>query len=367
MKGRPLVIITTRLPPQVCGIGTYSWLLHRHWPLHRSHTQFLVIDGAAQSEASLHCSSISEFHANARELSRQSEHAGDADVFLHYAGRAYQRYGCPIWLPRVLRSWKTKFPGTRLLVFFHELPGDFPITSRYFWIDMCNRNVIRKLAGLADVIVTNTGDHLRKIETISGRRDAHVVPVGSNIEPVGPLPEQRERSEFVIFGLSFGRYQTLQMFASEIRAWQENGLLTKLHLIGPRDEKFDLRSGRLIGTFPRPEIVVPHGLLPSVEVSKILSQARYGLTNATPENWSKSAVFMACASHGCAVVCKTRSKVPPLCFTVAADEIGTIEDADLSARTRSLQEWYTGNADWNVIAWKISTLLSERERRVTRD
>jgi hypothetical protein len=365
MKERSLVIITTRLPPQVCGIGTYSWLLHRHWPLDRSETRFLVIDGAAESAASLHGSNISDFHGSARELARQLDQAGNVNVFLHYAGRAYQRYGCPIGLPRVLQKWKTKFPDARLLVSFHELPGNFPITSRYFWIDVCNRRVVRKLAGLADVIVTNTADHAQKIETISGRRDLHVVPVGSNIEPPGPLSEHRERAEFVIFGLAFGRWQTLQMFAPQIRSWQEKGFLTRLHLVGPRDQKFDARADELIASFPKPEAVVRHGLLPPVEVSKILSRARYGLTNATPANWSKSAVFMACASHGCAVVCKIKSEVPPLCFTVAADEIGTVQEPDLAERTQSLQKWYHQNASWNVIAAKISALLINHPRKGT--
>jgi hypothetical protein len=360
MKERPLVIITTRLPPQVCGIGTYSWLLHRHWPSRSPETKFLVVDGAAQSAASLGYPAISDFHSRGRELSMQLDRAGDADVLLHYAGRAYQRYGCPVWLQRVLQNWKTKFPNATLLVFFHELPGDFSFTSRYFWIDMCNRNVIRKLAGLANVIVTNTGEHALKIEKIAGRRDAHVVPVGSNIEPIHPFPETRAQTEFVIFGLSFGRWQTLQMFAPTIRAWQESGRLTKLHMVGPRDGKFDVRSDQLIQAFPAPDFVVRHGLLPPVEVSKILGRARYALTNVTPGNWSKSAVFMACASHGCAVVCKTKSEEPPMCFTVEAGEVATIPDATLAERIRSLQEWYGRNAEWSVIAEKIAALLHSR-------
>ena len=31
------------------------------------------------------------------------------DGRLHYAGRAYQRFGCPVWLPGVLATWKRKF------------------------------------------------------------------------------------------------------------------------------------------------------------------------------------------------------------------------------------------------------------------
>ena len=36
-----------------------------------------------------------------------------------------------------------KFSGRSLMILFHELPGNFPITSRHYWIDMCNRRVIQ--------------------------------------------------------------------------------------------------------------------------------------------------------------------------------------------------------------------------------
>jgi hypothetical protein len=242
MNARPLVVITTRLPPQVCGIGAYSWLLDRHWPSGHSQTQFLVVDGAAESSATLAYSTISQFDGNAEKLVRELDRLGSANVLLHYAGRAYQRYGCPLWLPVALRKWKSKFPTGCLLIFFHELPGDFPVTSRYFWIDMCNRRVIRKLTELADVIVTNTNEHVRKLNEISGCTDAHLIPVGSNIELASEIPERRAQTEFAIFGLPFGRWQTLQMFNDDVRSWEKGRVLTKLHLIGPCDDKFDARS-----------------------------------------------------------------------------------------------------------------------------
>jgi glycosyltransferase involved in cell wall biosynthesis len=358
MNQRPLVVITTRLPPEVCGIGTYSWLLHQHWPHDTARVQFLVIDGAARSKTQLPRLSIAEFSADAAKLSRTLEPFASADLFLHYAGRAYHRYGCPSWLPPVLAKWKARFPSGRLLILFHEMPGDFPITSRHYWIDMCNRRVIRKLSALADVIVTNTSDHVAKLQKLSGRADVKLVPVGSNIPVTANLSERRARNEFVIFGLPFGRWQTLQMFDDEIRLWQQSGRLTKLHLIGPGDAKFDRRSDKLIRSWPNPEIAVRHGMLSSLEVSALLSRAQYGLVNVTPENWSKSTAFMAFASHECAVVAKAKSGAAPLRFTFAPDEVGTIDDVDLSGRARALREWYEQNADWSVIAKEISSLLS---------
>src|SRR5437879_2598007 len=171
MNARPFIIISTRLPPQLCGIGAYSWLLHRHWPGATSHVRFLVVECEAESAAVLKHSAIAEFNAKAANLSRALESAGGADVLLHYAGRAYHRYGCPIWLPEVLAKWKAKYPAGRLLIFFHELPGKFPITSRHYWINLCNRRIIRNLARPADVIVQNTSDHVTKVRKSSGSTD----------------------------------------------------------------------------------------------------------------------------------------------------------------------------------------------------
>jgi hypothetical protein len=357
MNTRPIIIVTTRLPPQVCGIGTYSWLLYRHWPNQDSEVHFLAIDGAAESIAALGHGGISDFDATPGKLARQLDRFGPANVLLHYAGRAYHRYGCPTWMPAVLAKWKAKFPAGHLLIFFHELPGNFPVISRYFWINLCSWWVSRKLARLADAIATNTAEHVDKIEKISGRRNAQLVPVPSNIEPANDFAEKKERTEFVIFGLPFGRWQTLQMFDSEIRSWQKSGRLTKLHLIGPPDDKFDMRSEHLIETWPKPNVVVRHGFLPAAQVSRLLARVQFGLTSATAGNWSKSATFMACAAHNCAVIGKLRSDSQPLCFTISPEEVSTISDVDLTERTRRLKEWYRENADWGVVAKKISALF----------
>jgi glycosyltransferase involved in cell wall biosynthesis len=360
MNARLLVVITTRLPPQVCGIGAYSWLLHRHWPDRNLPVQFLVVDGAIESAAELDFPDVTEFSSNATKLSRALDHIGDADLFLHYAGRAYHRYGCPNWLPSVLSKWRAKFRSGRSLVFFHELSGNFPVTSRHYWIDMCNRRVIRKLSKIADAVVTNTSEHAEKLKRISRRADIHWLPVPSNIPATGVLSALRAGAEFVIFGLPFGRWQTLQLFDAEIRSWQESGHLTRLHLIGPRDQKFDARSDQLINSWRDPNIVMRHGMLPPADISRILARAQFGLSNATVENWSKSAVFMAFASHGCAVVSKARCETAPLRFTVAPDEVATMSDVDLGERTKALRRWYEQHAHWNVIARKISALFPDK-------
>src|SRR5204863_3763662 len=142
---------------------------------------------------------------------------------------------------------------------------------------------------------TNTDTHAAIIRRLSGRNGVDCVPVGSNIEPVASLSRPRAETEFVIFGLPFGRWQTLQAFEPQIRKWHQSGVLTKLHLIGPEEKRFASQVTRLLGSFSG--TVVHHGKLAAADISQLLAHARYALTNVTLGTWSKSCAFMACAAH----------------------------------------------------------------------
>jgi hypothetical protein len=200
MSARPLVIITTRLPPQTCGIGAYSWLAHEHRRDDSSRAEFLVMEGAAESRALLGWDAISDFNGESGKLAQALDRAGAANVLLHYAGRAYHRYGCPTWMPGVLSKWKAKFPRGRLTVFFHEVPGKSPRLSRHFLLGKIGARIIRQLAAMADVLVTNTENQGAVLSKLSGRDDVHWIPVGSNIEPAASSNQSRLNTEFIIFG-----------------------------------------------------------------------------------------------------------------------------------------------------------------------
>jgi hypothetical protein len=362
MSAPSAVVITTRLPPQICGVGAYSWLAHKHRPDDLSPADFVVMEGAAESRALLGWDAIDDFHGDPVKLGQALDRAGPANVLLHYAGRAYQRFGCPTWMPRVLSKWKAKFPEGRLTVFFHEAPGKLPRLSRHSLLGIIGRRIIRQLAGVADVLVTNTENHVAILRALSGRGKIHCIPIGSNIEPVSSS-ERRVETEFIIFGLPFGRFQTLQWFDSEIRSWQRRGRLSALHLIGPEDKEFTPRANKLIAGWPKPAAAVRHGSLLDTEVSRLFARARFALTNVTPETWSKSGVFMACAATGCAAVIKSGEKqLVPLSHAIAAQEVEGISEAELASRTVSLKAWYYQKADWGVTAKRLAALVAGEER-----
>jgi len=363
MQARPLLIITTRLPPQVCGVGTFSWQLERHWPGDTESHRFLVFDGGTDSIAQSGNRSTSEFGRDWNVLHRALDQFGSGDVLFHYAGYGYQRFGCPTRFPGIFRKWKTKFPDARLYVFFHEVPGPPSIRSKRYLLDVCSRRVAGKIADLADAVITNTPEHAEVLQNLSRHRSIQSVPVPANVEPTGAIQSHRSRTEFVIFGLPFGRWRTLQEFDSDIRAWQNSGTLTKLHLIGPPDKKFDPRSEALLASYSKPEVVIRHGELSPGEISAILSHSRFAFTIATVGNWSKSGSLMAFLAHGCVVISKSISTNRALALAITPDQVTSLSDAELEAKAAASRQWYTENVDWNSLARSMADWIYPDEHR----
>ena len=364
MMGNPPAVISTRLAPGECGIGAHSLLLRKHWPGAERPVDFIVMAGASGEAMVAPQDRVAEFGGDPARLARELERLGGGDVILHYAGRAYQRLGFPYWMPGVFRRWKQKHPNARLLVLFHEVPGgDLPITSRHFWLGRLNRWVVRQLATIADVLVTNTEAHVRELGTISGRADVHVLPIGSNIELAGADANARVATDFVIFGLPFGRLQVVQTFHARVREWHAARKLTRLHVIGPAGDKFSLEADQLMRAWPESLEVVRHGMLPSADVSTLLQQSRFALTNVTAATCSKSGAFMACATHGCAVVINDPApSSAPLSFAIGAGEVQSIAEDEIDRRTAALAAWAAENVDWRVIATRMAALFDERKR-----
>lgn len=355
MNERPFAIVTTRLPPDACGIGTYSSSLRRHWPGQNREVHFLVIEGGASADRKVEGDSITDFNNDAQQLAQALQQLGAADVLLHFAGRAFQRHGCPVWMPGVFRAWKRRFPPGRLMVFFHELPGEMPMTSVHFWLGRLNARIVRQLVELADVVATNTERHSTTLRQISGRNDVQLVPVASNIQADNNDSSERAATEFVLFGLSFGRLQTLQMFDEHLRCWIEGRRLTQLHIIGPANDRFAQEADELISQWPNPGVALRHGVLPSAEVAHLLGRAAFAITNVTAETWGKSSAFMACAATCCSVITRSRSPdLVPLVYAIAADEVETIPSDEVHRRTAALAKWYYENADWPVIARRLA-------------
>lgn len=169
---------------------------------------------------------LTPFHGRGRALARELKRIGVADVFLHCAGRAYQRFGCPIWMPGVLARWKKKHPSSRLMIFAHELPGEMPITSRHFWLGKASARILRRLASFADLLLTSTHGHAAQWQKLLHRDDITWCP------SVRTLSQSRTHPSRV----SAASLSNIAILRPIHPRWQAEGRMMKLQLIGPHGD-----------------------------------------------------------------------------------------------------------------------------------
>jgi len=350
-------VVAPRLPPEICGVGSYAWELHRAWPGSRP-ISWLVLSGADASRQEWPNENIQTFSPDAAGFEQLLSAQPGRDVLLHYAGRAYQRFGIPFWMPEAFSRWKAKDKRRKLHVVFHELPAHLPLLSRQGIVQRLSFRVARRLANQATTLLTNSEHHAALLKNWVSRSDVHWFPVPSNIPPPDndSFSGKRRRGEFVIFGLPFGRLQTVQLFRDWISSWLKTGRLRILHLVGPRDETFSVQADRLLGECLSADAVIQHGALPSAEVSQRLLEGEFCLSTATKLNWSKSGSFMAFASHACPVV--TTEQMPvPLNQTISPIDVATISQEAAGEKGAALREWYSQNAEWAIVAKRIANLM----------
>lgn len=361
MSGVSLAIVAPRLPPQACGIGTYAWQLDQHWPDESSAHQFLVYADAAASREALPNTRIDSFPATAGGLADTLAQQDVSDVLLHYAGRAYHRYGFPRWMPDGFSRWLARDPAHRLHVIFHELPADLPLLSRHGILQRLSFPVAQRLAEQATTVITNSEHHASVLSRWKLRSPARWFPVPSNISPPSPFTAgARPAGHFAIFGLPYTRLQTLRIFRESIAGWARSGRLSRLHLIGPCDDKFSPEADALLAGVLRPNEWSEHGEVSAADVSKFLLGTEFCLSMSNEFTWSKSGAFMAYAAHQSAVVVAEASSIEPLRFAIPAREVQTITPAIAAERAQRLRAWYVRNADWDLTATRIAELIGPK-------
>ncbi len=361
MQTVPLLIIAPRLPPRACGIGTYAWQLNQHWPTDGAANRFLVIGDAGASREHLQSDLIHDFPPDARGFADALEQSGAADVLLHYAGRAYHRFGFPRWMPRAFAIWRNRKRSRRLHIIFHELPADLPLISKQGILQRLSFPVAQALAEQAATTMTNSAHHAEVLRRWKLQSEVEWMPVPSNIPAPAEPTGKPQRGEFAIFGLPYTRLQTLREFGASICSWRTSGRLTHLHLIGPRDFKFSPQADALVAEILPPDAVTQHGELQPAEVSRRLQDAEFCLSSSNELTWSKSGTFMAYAAHGCAVIVPQSSTSDPLAFTIAPDDVTAITAQVAEAKAAQLRRWYGQNADWGLIASRVAAIVGREK------
>ncbi|MCB1226103.1 MAG: hypothetical protein KDK99_09865 [Verrucomicrobiales bacterium] len=291
--------IVPRVPPAVCGIGDYAWLLGR--ALHEGHdihSRFLAAGTtwtAPQGDTEFPVSRLEERTTQAFVDAVMAQ-AGELEaVVLHMSPYGYQKRGVPLWLAQGWRRLSQTNAAPRLITMFHELYASGSPRTSAFWLQPLQKHVLRMVARASDGLRTNREAYAAWLKTTSGlkTKDVSVMPVFSNVGEPEVTPALEARPPAMIYFAS-GIHGGADADASMRRCCELAGKLgmNTLHVLG----------GAVPAQTSAPVTVVPHGYLPAAELSALLLECRAAFSGYHPLYLAKSGILAGFAAHGLAVI-----------------------------------------------------------------
>lgn len=292
--------IVPRLPPLVDGVGDYAVLLAEGLSYEGVVTDFLVGDphwtGPGPSDSG-NCASILSRSSVAFELAARRLASLGAEpygaILLHYVGYGYAKRGTPLWLAKgVSRLRSSRFAN--LIVIVHEAYATAlsPLRSS-FWLGRAQRLLLKAILRQSALIVTT---HRHTHSALLGLgvprcQLIHVPGIPSNVgEPESQIPHSKRAPRIVVFGGASGRRLTWERHSKHLLAYQKALGVSEVLDVGPPIclERMELPTGLSISCT---------GVLPSAEVSALLSSSRFGLLSYQAGRLAKSGIFASYCSH----------------------------------------------------------------------
>ncbi len=358
-----ILVITPTFAPRPCGVSHYADTLMKYWPEANVSVVNLVRFGAEEAKAYSGRDDIYQF-SNALSFARLLRQFQDADIILQYAARGYSRFGCPLWMPVVLENHLRRRPDVKLIAVIHEMWLPLPVFSKYFLPETIGRMTIERVVKLAHGIFVPTPGHADVLKTRVPSASIAIAPVGSNIVPPhAPGPwSARDRGDLVVFGMGFQRFLTAEMFGDYLARWHQNGVLQRLHVVGPRDDKWSIEEERILRKVLPESALILHGALEPAQISDLLFRCGFALSCQTRDNLFKSGSFMAFASHGCVIVSKVGGEMAPYSYLVHPDQVGVVSIEALSDKSVNIVQWYNVTIDWADTARRMFNILSNHKK-----
>ena len=220
---------------------------------------------------------------------------------LQYNPFSYGRRGFNLHLPRAMAQVRSRSPGTRLAVMFHEV-----YTRDENWraavMSVWQRWQFRQLGRAADVTFFSTSKYAHDHRSWFPGKPVHHLPVGSNVPRVGiGSAEARSRlgigPDEVVLGV-FGSghvSRTFETLATAADAVRRTGRQPRVVYIGA--------DGRAVrAALGDDATAITDGPLPGDEVSRRLSAVDLALSTYTDGISTRRGAMMAALQHGLAVV-----------------------------------------------------------------
>ncbi len=304
-----VISIVPRLPPSVDGVGDYAvkiaQLAHEKFNVKTTllaasplSNQQPVVDGFKAFK--LQSFSEESFVSCIKSLTEQSSEE-ETLLILNYANYGYGRIGCPYWLLKGLKRWKSLYPNSKLVIMFHEVCKTIKVKpwKKAFWTPPIQKNIASQLAQLADKCITSNSTYASLLENSSGLKNIEILPVFSTIaEPVTIPSFHERRNRLVIFGQQ-RRRESYRLSWPHIRKACELFDIQEILDIGPQ---LDIEIPSYVDV-----AVYQMGQLSKEKLSALLLESKIGFLSYLDEQVAKSSVFASYCSHGMLPICHMAS------------------------------------------------------------
>ncbi len=299
--------IVPRLPPSTDGVGDYSLYLARALQQSFSFkTHFIVCDPAWKAQSEVEGFQVT--HLKKRSTSDllqllQTDFTETTQLFLHYVGYGYARWGCPNWLLSALKTWRSR-SGHQLVTMFHELytlPGHKPWTHQ-FWNSSVQQSITKQLAQLSDHSITSGQQYAEILDRFRAEPDypTPFFPVFSTVGEITQVPIWDDREPIlVIFGQAINKRRAYTESQEQIQSICERFQIKEIVDVGP-STGLNLTS---LGTTPFREA----GKLTIEEIKALFSRSRLGFFNYNTDYLAKSTIFAAYCTYGLLPISATQS------------------------------------------------------------
>ena len=138
-------------------------------------------------------------------------------ILVHLSGYGYSPDGAPARLAEALAQVKAD-RRFRIAVYFHELFATGAPWKSAFWHSRRQKNAVRSIAGLSDLVVTNTHSHaawLQQESALPGATSVQLLPVFSTVGEALQNPAMESRTPAIaVFGLPSSRLKSYKQLSS---------------------------------------------------------------------------------------------------------------------------------------------------------
>lgn len=208
-------------------------------------------------------------------------------VLLHLSIYGFSKRGVPLWLLCIFLRKYTEFQ--KFIIFFHELYGFGPPWTSSFWLSPIQKYIVLGILKISSEWITTCQTYKLKLESHKSSKIGHLLPVFST---VGERLDKHDKEKIiVVFGLPSSRLKVYQNFGEKFFI---DAVKAGFKII---DIGVDINNKYIYEVLSRIGVNFV-GYARNEDISKILTNAKFGLMHYWTELLPKSTIFAAYVSHG---------------------------------------------------------------------